>query len=249
MQHRGSMKRSTRRVPVTAAIVTASLAIACPAQPAPQTGPQLQAPALARYHMRSHTSDLRLIERSLLAGQLDDATSRALRMIQKLDDPALEPWRDPARQVAEAALDLGWAPSIDEALRRVPRVAAACAGCHVAMQRPVRFPEAPRAPYDAAMTEARMARHRWATDRLWEGVIGPADDRWQVGLRMLAETPLPFTRLTDAPLIAARIQDIAKAQLAPGADRRPAARAAIYGELLTACAACHASLHAVPPAP
>ncbi|HET9620575.1 MAG TPA: hypothetical protein VFP84_04340 [Kofleriaceae bacterium] len=218
------------------------------ATPEPHAAPSTSSP-ITRFHMRMHAGDLRRIERALLAGRLDEATTRALGLVQKVDEPELVRWREPARQVAEAALDLAYAPSLDEALRRAPRVAAACAGCHRAAQRTPAFPAVPAVPVDAPIASVRMARHLWATDRLWEGAIGPADDRWQLGLRVLAETPLPFTTRTDAPMLAAHLQEVARAQLAPGASQDAAARAAAYGEMLVTCAACHTSLHATPAAP
>lgn len=194
---------------------------------------------LARFRMRAHGSDLRRIERDLLSGHLDDATSRALGLIYKVDEPDVIPWRDAIRKVAEAALDLVYAPGVDEGLRREARVVAACAACHTASKRPVALPAPPPIPPDRATAEARMARHVWATDRMWEGLIAPAEDRWRLGLQVLAENPLPFSPLTEAPLLGDRLRELARRQLAPGASREAAARAGAYGEMLVTCAACH----------
>ena len=88
-----------------------------------------------------------------------------------------------------------------------------------------------------------MARHAWAVDRLWEGMIGPDDDRWAAGLDVLAATPLPFTPLTDAPALAAGLRELARAQLANRSATGLDDRARAYGEILVMCAACHTSLH------
>ncbi len=85
-----------------------------------------------------------------------------------------------------------------------------------------------------------MARHVWATDRLWEAVVGGGDEPWLKGLDVLSATPLPFrTGLDDRTKLAKQLQ-----QLADGARKRKtmdtiAERGRIYGEILTVCATCH----------
>lgn len=199
-------------------------------------------PQAARFHMRRHFDDLRMIERLLIAGKLDEAATLADLLVRQTDDPGMAPWDLQAKQVAEAADALTKAPGLDEALRREARVAAACAECHALSQgRPV-FAAVPPVPPDAQTREARMARHVWATDRLWEGMIGPDDDRWRRGLEVLAATPQPFMRLTEAPGFARRLAQLARDQLATRATTLLDDRARAYGEMLVTCAACHSSL-------
>ena len=78
-----------------------------------------------------------------------------------------------------------------------------------------------------------MARHAWAADRLWEGVIAGDTDRWRRGLAVLAERPF------GAP--PSKLQAIAEAQLASYATEL-APRAAAYGTILLECATCHSRL-------
>jgi hypothetical protein len=92
-----------------------------------------------------------------------------------------------------------------------------------------------------------MARHVWAADRLWEGLIGGDEDRWTRGLAVLADSPLPFGPLTDAPALATQLQRRAREQLDARAMTLPDGRATAYGEMLVTCAACHSSLHVVTP--
>ena len=37
-----------------------------------------------------------------------------------------------------------------------------------------------------------LARHRWAVERVREGVIGAVDEPWRAGLDVLAQAPLPW---------------------------------------------------------
>jgi mono/diheme cytochrome c family protein len=222
----------------------ASAPIVPMARPSPPV-PRFQSPTLGQFHMRLHASDLRQLERHLLAGRLTDAASFARSLIGRIEDPGLVRWQDGARRVAVEAVEVIYAPDVETALRQAPRIAAACAQCHAAsLGRPI-FEAAPPAPVDDHALRARMARHVWATDRLWEGIIGPADDRWTQGLQVLADTPLTFSPRSDAPLLATQLQRQARAQLATpaiGVD----ARAAAYGELLVTCGACHASTQTAP---
>lgn len=209
----------------------------------PPAPARFQNPIIGRFHMRMHFSDLRRIEQLLLAGKLEDAVTLAPGLVAKIDDPGLARWQAHAKEVANAAVELAFAPGLDEALRRAPRIASACASCHADAQGKPVFPAPPAPPTDTATPASRMARHVWATDRLWEGLVGPADDRWALGLQVLAATPLPFTALSDAPQLADHMQQVARTQLAARATAGLDDRAAAYGELLVTCAACHSSLH------
>jgi hypothetical protein len=98
------------------------------------------------------------------------------------------------------------------------------------------FDKSPAVPPDRPTLDARMARHRWAADRLWEAVVGDDDDAWQEGLDVLAAPPLaldaervPFSR---------QLQRLAKSGRL---TKRPITnRAATYAEILVTCAGCHA---------
>jgi cytochrome c553 len=201
----------------------------------------------ARYHMRAHFDDLRRVERLLIAGKLDEGTTLAYMLVRGADDPGIPRWDVHAARVADAALRLTHARGLDEALRREARVAAECASCHTDLGATPMFAPAPLLPRDDTTRAARMARHAWAADRLWEGLIAGDEDRWTRGLAVLADSPLPFTALTDAPALATMLQRRAREQLDTREMTLPDARATAYGEMLVTCAACHASLHVAAP--
>jgi len=85
-----------------------------------------------------------------------------------------------------------------------------------------------------------MARHRWATERIREGMIGDADDAWRAGFEILAAAPLSWPQpRPDQDALARRLQQLASQALhAARGDR--AERTRLYGETLIVCAACHA---------
>ena len=170
--------------------------------------------------MRRRFDDLHALERLLVGGKLDEATTLAYL----LDDPDLGGVDAAARAVANA-------PSLDQALRREPMIAAGCATCHERTHAHVGFTFR-GAPRNRPTLDAQRARHRWAVDRLFEAMVGPDDDRWRAGLEILATTPLEMR-----PTEAMQLQGLARAALAaPSSGDRTTS----YGDLLTTCAACHA---------
>ena len=195
-------------------------------------------PALVRYHMRRHMSDVRTMERMLLGGHLDEAKALAYMLTLPIQDPGMARWSDATDRVARAAGDVTRARTIDEALDLEVRVADACAACHLQTQRGPIFRTPSKAPAERATLKAQMARHQWAVDRLWEGVIGGSDTHWRAGLYVLAQTPAPFAKLTGEPEMQASLQKWARSAL----DSPQGERTARYAELLRSCAACHAKL-------
>jgi cytochrome c553 len=188
-----------------------------------------------KFHMRQHFSDLRTIERMLVAGKLEEAKTLAY-MLKSVGDVGQTP---ETREVALAVGALRTARTIDDAIYAEVRIATACAHCHVAAQKLPVFPLPSRAPADLATIEAQMARHQWAVDRVWEGLVGSSDEHWRAGLYVLATSPLPRTP-TQSPQLATQLQKRAQAAL----DDQSATleqRGEAYVGLLTTCAACHAT--------
>ena len=147
---------------------------------------------MMRFHMHSSFDTMRGIERLLIRGKLDDARYFAQSMATQPDVPGLAPWAKQIALVRERALAVATAPGIDEACRREARLAEACAGCHADAGAQPEFQPPPGLPADQPDVVWRMARHQWAADRLWEGMVGDADDAWKAGLDVLAATPLSF---------------------------------------------------------
>ncbi len=185
---------------------------------------ELDRPALVRYHMQRHFSDLRDIEHMLLAGRLDDARARAFLLTKTERDRGLDLFDQQSQAVSRAATELVAAPSIPEACRSEARVAAACAGCHVYVPKVLSRRALPATPAEG------MARHVWAADRLWEGVVLTDARRWRAGLQVFATTST------------GRLQELSQAAIEALETHQDTitTRAATYGELLVACANCHA---------
>ncbi len=211
--------------------------------PEPPVQAKFENPGAVRFHMARHFDDLHTIEQDVVAGDLDDAKALGFGVAQPAIDPGMAPWERESKQVTDAAMALANAPSLDEACRRAARVAVACANCHLHAGKLPTLAPPPPLPRDQPGVDARMARHQWAVDRLWEGMVMPSDAQWRRGLEVLAETPLPFSAVTqhDAQALADRLQALAREQLATSGDALLDTRAAAYGEMLVTCTGCHAT--------
>lgn len=231
------------------ALIAVALLASCDAarsEPAKSSSERAEDAMMLRFHMRQNLTSLRAIERLVIRGRLAEAKAMARALATAPDEPGMAPWRTHTARVRELARALAASPTTDEACRREARLAVACASCHQATALPD-LEEMPPVPADRPTVEARMARHVWATDRLWEAAIGGGDDPWRAGLDVLAQTPLPYhTSQDDRAGLARKLQQLAvNARLEMKTDTL-AQRGTRYGELLIVCASCHA---AKPPAP
>lgn len=191
---------------------------------------------LVRLHMHENFGMVQAIEHLLVRNQLDEARELARGIALAPDEPGMSAWATETAKVREQASAVANARTIDDAIHAVTRLGAECAGCHVASGTLPDLAAPNAAPPDQTTIAARMTRHRWATDRMWEGMIGLSDESWRAGLDVLASTPLPATELgADREKLAKTLQRTAtRARKINGADR-----AQVYGEMLVVCAQCH----------
>jgi cytochrome c553 len=203
-------------------------------------------PAALHFHMTRSFDVLRATERVLIRGGLDDARALARSLADAPEPSSLEPWAKYNEAVRAKAAFTAAAPSIDEACRRITHIAKACADCHQATGASPEFASRPPLVPDRDTITARMARHRWAVDRLWEGNVGGSDEAWRAGLEVLAQTPIPFASPTDdrEPL-ARQLQQQATTSLRSSSTKLDD-RATAYGEILVTCAACHSGTSKTP---
>jgi hypothetical protein len=92
-----------------------------------------------------------------------------------------------------------------------------------------------------------MARHHWALDAMWQGLIGPSKEAWIIGAEALAEAPLIPEVLAPGQSVPTEIGQLAARVHTLGNEARDVSDASgipgqIYGELLTTCETCHAAL-------
>jgi|GEM_PF-472778 len=201
-----------------------------------------EAPNEVSSHMKDHFEAVRDIERAAVAGNVAAMRERAAWLAEHEPEnsvaykPELDAMRETASRLARAV-------DLQAAIPLAAELGAACGSCHQTMTTITSF-EYQELPEDTGELGQRMVRHLWAVDRLWEGLVGPSTALWTSGAEVLASDPLPVEEVTTDPAAVREVTRLSSqvqrlGRLAGGADDQ-AARASIYGELLTTCAACHA---------
>jgi cytochrome c553 len=145
-----------------------------------------------------------------------------------------------------AAGDVARAGTLPDAALATGRMGATCGSCHQATRAGVRIPVVTTPEAGASTPSSRMRAHYWAADRMWEGLIGPSDEAWLAGARILADTAAwtaslaTAARAADARVLAAQLQVLGRRALAASGQTD---RAAIHGEALATCSGCHSLLN------
>ncbi len=201
-----------------------------------------------KQHMRGHFAAISELQRAIARGHLEEAKEQA-RLIADHTEPAHDAvWTPFLEDMSRAAREVIDAPDLPGAAVVASRLARACSACHDKTAAVIVFAweEAPPATPDLA---TQMKRHQWAATRLWEGLVGPSDDVWHEGAKVLASTTLDTMAASrgvsrgDVPALAAHVRELAKrAMTTDDLD----ARAKLYGELLSTCAGCHALVRPAP---
>ncbi|HEX9167062.1 MAG TPA: hypothetical protein VF862_14210 [Gemmatimonadales bacterium] len=135
------------------------------------------------------------------------------------------------------------APDLAAAGRSVAGMGKSCGDCHRALGKGPHFARTGMpAPSDQPMTGA-MLRHRWATDQMWDGLIGPSDTAWVRGATGLQEEATYLELIRPNVPRGDAMRAMAQSLRAMGAraqqETDPEQRAIIYGRLLTTCISCH----------
>ena len=228
-------------------LVLATVSTSCPGASAPSVRPAEMADtaSIARMHARFEAAHR--IEEAIARSDLDGARAQAHELADLTEPEAQPRWRPFLIDLSATARQVASAGDIIAAADGAAAVGYQCGRCHAAMGITISFPDEPRPPVNVRLA-FQMLGHRWAAARMWEGLIGPAEDRWTAGARALAQAPLTLVaaETTILPTGAEQIGDeIARVRLY--ANRALAAvdaeeRAATFGAILTTCARCHAAI-------
>ncbi len=194
--------------------------------------------------MDQHFEQVLQIRDAVIAGDLQQARAPAAWLAEHGGPPisptSWEPYRVELRRIAKGLSD-GATPA--EAAKRTAEMAAICGLCHRAAGVPLERDMPALVEELNSGTVQLMKRHRWAVDRLWEGLVGPSDVAWAVGASVLADAALETSDVAnDGPIDPRRFELVEKLhRLGDSAPRakRPGERAALLGELLGTCSGCH----------
>ncbi len=140
----------------------------------------------------------------------------------------VEEMRRLARQAAQA-------DRLEQAASATGRLGDTCGSCHTAFAVGPMFAVGSDPPVGEDRV-SHMLRHRWATDRMWEGITGPSESAWLGGAKVLSsDFPLAGTE-GKVHVLGERVHAIGF-QATQATD--PSDRARLCGELLATCAPCH----------
>ena len=198
-------------------------------------------------HMHGHLVQISMIKSAIVAGKLEDVREPATWLADHETATGLPAefesyviqMRSYARYVIEAQDLVSAAESVSE-------MAKTCGNCHLVNGVNLQFGYDRRPREDIEDVVTHMQRHQWATDRLWDGLIGPSDTAWNRGADMLIDAPLLPSDVTAAMDDVAEISRIARRIHALGGigteTKTPGARSELYAEVLGLCARCHTLL-------
>ena len=198
-------------------------------------------------HMHEHLTRISTIKSAIVAGKLEEVRKPATWLADHETAAGLPAefesyvmlMRSYARHVIEAQ-------DLASAAESVSNMAKTCGNCHLVNDVNLEFGYDDRPRKDLEDVVTHMQRHQWATDRLWEGLIGPSDTAWNRGTDMLIDAPLLPSDVTTATDNVAEIGNIARRIHALGGigteTKTPDARSELYAELLGLCASCHTLL-------
>ena len=197
--------------------------------------------AAARDRMHARFTAAKSTELAIALGDLGRAHSEAQRIAVQDEPDFLLEWRPYLDDIRHAAGQVVASGDTVTAAKTMAQLGRACARCHEATGASIQFPKEP-APKETQALHTQMLGHQWAAARMWEGLIGPSNDRWRAGARELATSRLTLTAEGGQLGIAddaARTKLLANRALKLDDHNE---RATLYGDLLATCAHCHATI-------
>jgi hypothetical protein len=196
--------------------------------------------------MHRHFEDVNAIERALISGDLASAHEHAHSAREGFRGRIPAGWdRYVERAVASAEM-MEVTTDLGVAARLAGTMAGTCGDCHTArsvqaVQLDKAVPERSGDSFDDF-----MLRHRWATDRMWEGLIGPSNAAWNAGAAVLKETHVDEAdvagRIEMTPELRDLLGEIRRAAQTAEETQGYKERQLLFGNLLAGCAGCHRAM-------
>ena len=200
------------------------------------------APESSADHMEQHFEQVDAVMTAVIAGDLAAVKQPAGWLASHEPAEGLPgDWEPFVTDMQAAARLAEGATDVATAAVATGEMALLCGACHAAVGQGTAFAFLTQ-PEETGVT-GHMKRHAWALDQLWQGLIGPSDESWQRGAQGLDESPIQGGSV-ETRTLGLRVHELG-AQAAEAAD--PAARAVLYGELLSTCAGCHVAAGSGPP--
>ena len=209
------------------------------------SGPEKE--AIVR-HMHEHVASVDDIRSAVIAGNLEGVREPAKWLATHEVAAGLpgewEPFVTAMRRNAER---ISGAQSLVAASSATGKLALTCAACHRANKVQMEFARVETPPDELDDIGTHMQRHRWAADRMWEGLFGPSEYAWNEGVDMLLDVALKPGEVApghgsahgELGRMEREVHLIGSRGIVASTAQQ---RSQIYGEYLSLCASCHTML-------
>ncbi len=193
--------------------------------------------------MHLHFNDINAIQLAIISGNLVTARDLAKKVRAGFKGEPPQGWAPYVERSVASAEILEVTSDLSMAARIASTMAGTCGDCHRDQGIVVIDHVAVAPPHDEDRFSNFMVQHRWAADRMWEGLIGPSNEAWLAGAKVLATTELTEDDVGErlvlteeiSQLLAQVKSDATKAGTVTGANERQE----LYGSFLAGCASCH----------
>lgn len=194
-------------------------------------------------HMKDHFFKATEMQVAVINGDLAAVAEPAEWMAEHVNSAAMpKEWSQHAEAMHAAARKAADATTLEAAAQATASMGAACGNCHSALKAEVGF-SVEGAPPEGEEATTHMARHAWASGRMWEGLVAPSGVIWDGGAEVLSEAPLAPADLQVDLEVLADVSEMEEEVHALGAEAvgltAQKERAQVYGKFLATCAACH----------
>lgn len=194
-------------------------------------------------NMHMHFADINAIQQALISGNMIATRETAKKIRAGFRGPQPQGWGPFIERSVASAEMLEVTDDLNMAARIAGTMAGTCGDCHRAHEIEVVEHDAVAPPREEDKFSDFMTQHRWAADRMWEGLIGPSDEAWQAGAKVLAQAELTAEDVKERLVLTPEIEtllaqirsDAAAASTTSGAKERQE----LYGSFLAGCAGCH----------
>jgi hypothetical protein len=217
---------------------------AAPAAPGNEGNALLASVMAVQHRMHVRFSAAGAMLQAIERGDLDATHTSAGVLAATAEPAALPAWQPYFESIERAAQDVESAGNLSAAASAGALLGMRCASCHMAIKARIQFASEPRPPDEPRLAQ-QMQGHQWAATQMWEGLIGPSDERWMAGAQALLTVPLGIVAQSgisgfpDDVDDEARVRMLGRRALTAGPN---SARADVFGDLLASCAHCHAVL-------
>ena len=232
-------------LPLVLAVAACDSQVRSDPAPAPAPAPPPPDPVV-QTHMKVHHATGAAVRDAIVRGDLAGARAGFTALAGHPMPPGLPAGAAPLVAGFQGAARAGAAAQDPSAqAEALADTARACGGCHALVHARPTW-DVPAAPPRDPGLRLHMARHAWAVERMYEGLVGPTAASWSQAAAILNDHPLDASALPPGQDLPPGAEAAGRRLHALGAEalaaETPEARGALFAEALSTCATCHAAV-------